>query len=109
MSVKPIDVTVPQVADRRGRHRVAAVVDGRRVWFESADVRLADATEAFGAALLVPALHAGRPLRLAGPVCDEWATNLARLTDEFRRLWYPAAARPLTVPAGSGASLTAAA
>jgi hypothetical protein len=101
MSVKPVDVTVPQAADRRGRHRVAAVVDGRRVWFESADLRLAAASEAFGAALLVPALHAGRPLRLAGPVCAEWATNLARLTDEFRRLWYPAAPRPLTVPAAT--------
>jgi hypothetical protein len=96
--VKPVDVTVPQVADRRGRHRVSAVVDGRRVWFESADVPLAAASEALGAALLVPALHAGRPLRLAGPVCDAWAANLGRLTDEFRRLWYPAAPRPLAVP-----------
>ena len=98
--MKPVDVTVPQRADRRGRHRVSAVVDGRRVWYESTDVRLADASEAFGAALIVPALHAGRPLRLAGPVCDEWTMNLARLSDEFRRLWYPAAPRPLTVPAG---------
>ena len=99
--MKPVEVTVPQVAGFRGRQRVSALVDGRSVWFESIDVRLAAASEAFGAALLVPALHAGRPLRLAGPVCEEWATNFARLTNEFRRLWYPAAPRPLTVPAAT--------
>ena len=97
--MNPVDVTVPQVAGFRGRQRVSALVDGRSVWFESTDVQLAAASEAFGAALLVPALHAGRPLRLAGGVCEEWATNFARLTNEFRRLWYPAAARPLAVPA----------
>lgn len=95
-----IDVSPPRRVSSRNSCRVEANVDGRPLWFESSDGPLAAATEAFGAALLVPALHAGRPLRLAGPVCDLWAMNLGRLTDEFRKLWYPAAPRPLVVPAG---------
>lgn len=94
-----IDVAPVRCSERCGRYRVEAKVDGQPLWFESSDAPLAAAVEAFGAALLVPALHAGRPLRLAGPVCDRWATNLARLTDEFRRLWYPDGPRPLVVPA----------
>ncbi len=96
---RPIDVAVPRAAGRGGRSRVVAEVDGRKVWFESADLPLAAASEAFGAALLIPALHAGRPLRLAGGVDDQWAANLARLTDEFRQLWYADAPRPIAVPA----------
>ena len=97
-ALQPIDVSVPRAAQRRGMHRAMAVVDGRTIWFESPDLPLAAASEAFGAALVVPALHAGRPLRLAGPACEDWGANLARLTDEFRRLWYPDAPRPLVVP-----------
>ena len=99
-ATQAIDVSPPRCVSSRNGHRVEATVDGRTVWFESPDAPLATATEAFGAAIVVPALHAGRPLRLAGPVCDLWATNLARLTDAFRDLWYPAAARPLVVPIG---------
>ena len=96
---RPIDVATPRLTMRRGAHRVSATVAGRTVWFESFDLPLAAASEAFGAALLLPALHAGRPLRLAGPVCETWGANLARLTDAFRDLWYPEAPRPLVVPA----------
>ena len=94
----PIDVSAPRTASRRGRQRVEAIVDGRRVWFASDDAALAPATEAFGAALLVPALGAGRPLRLAGPVCPTWAANLQRLADAFGQLWYPDSPRPVVVP-----------
>jgi hypothetical protein len=96
---KAIDVSLPRCGGANRRHRVEASVDGRRIWFESGDVPLEAAAEAFGAALLVPSLHAGRPLRLAGPVCATWSANLARLTDEFHTLWYPAGPRPLVVPA----------
>lgn len=72
-------------------------VDGRTTWFESRDVPIAASHEAFGSALLVPALHSGRALRIEGPVCEGWAANMQRLTDEFRRLWYPDHARPLIV------------
>jgi hypothetical protein len=96
--LRPVDVAEPQASGRGDRCRLAAKVDGRSVWFESRDLPLAASSEAFGAALLVAALHAGRPLRLAGVVCETWAANLARLTDEFRSLWYPDAPRPLAVP-----------
>ena len=93
-----IDVTPVQRRLRAGRHRVIASVDGRPVWFDSPDTPLAAAAEAYGSALLVPAMHAGRPLRLADPVNEAWGVNLAALTNEWRHLWYPAAPRPLVVP-----------
>jgi hypothetical protein len=102
---RPIDVALPSACRHGPGHRAVAMVDGHAVWFDSTEWPLAAASEAFGAAFLVPALHAGRPLRLAGPVCGQWAVNLARLTDEFRRLWYPAAPRPLVVPERRTASV----
>lgn len=96
---RAIDVSPPRCVVAHRGHRVEASVDGRQIWFESRELPLDAAAEAFGAALLVPALHAGRPLRLEGDVCDSWSANLARLTAAFRALWYPAAPRPLVVPA----------
>jgi len=106
---QPIDVPQPQATTRGRRRGVSAVVAGRAVWFTARecrdtaaakhrDVPLVAAPEAFGSALLVPALAAGRPLRLAGSPCETWAANLMRLTEAFRTLWYPAAAGPLVVP-----------
>lgn len=86
---------------------VVARVGGRRLWFASADAPLAASAEAFGTALLVPALHAGRPLALRTPACPIWVGNLAPLTAAFRDLWYPTAAAPRLV-AGSGAAAAAA-
>jgi hypothetical protein len=106
---QPIDVTQPQATTRGQQGGVSAVVAGRAVWFTARecrdttpakhrDVPLVAAPEAFGSALLVPALAAGRPLRLAGSPCETWAANLMRLTEACRTLWYPAAAGPLVVP-----------
>ena len=81
ISPLPIDVTLPRVSRRHGRCRVDATIAGRRVWFDSADSELRASSEAFAAAMLVPALQAGRPLRLAGGACEIWAARLARLTD----------------------------
>ena len=100
---RPIDVAVPRLSRRGGTHRVAATVDGRRMWFESADTPLVESSEAFGAAFLLAALHAGRPLRLAGRACETWASQAGGLTDAFRSRWYPDAPRPLLVP-GRGAA-----
>jgi hypothetical protein len=86
-----------------GRHRVIASVDGSPVWFDSPDTPLAAVSEAYGSALLVPAMHAGRPLRLADPVNETWGARLAALTNEWRHLWYPAAhATPRTAAGGGG-------
>lgn len=89
-----VEVGQPQ----RDGQRVSARIDGRTVFFATPDSALAPAAEAFGSAFLVPALHAGRALRLHAPVCDVWADNLAPLTDAFRGLWYPDAPRPLVTP-----------
>ncbi len=79
-------------------HRVRCAVDGRTIWFESDDLPLEPSLEAFGSALLVPALHSGRVLRMEGPCCAQWAANMQVLTQEFRRLWYRGHPRPLIVP-----------
>jgi len=77
---------------------VTATIDGRETWFTSRDIDLVPAPEAFGSAFLVPALHAGRTLRLQTPVCDVWAGNLAPLTKAFAELWYADAQAPLVTP-----------
>ena len=90
-----IDVASPRHCRRGSLSRVETKVDGRTIWFESDDIPLDASLEAFGSALLVPSLHSGRALRIEGPLCERWATNVQRVTDEFRRLWYPDHARPL--------------
>lgn len=60
-------------------------------------MELAAAPEAFGSALLVPALRAGRLLR-AGAACAEWTHHLPALTAAFRDLWYPDAPGAVALP-----------
>jgi hypothetical protein len=93
-----ITVRRPHAFRTRRGSRVTALVDGRSVWFESNDAMLVAATEAFGASLVVPAMHAGRPLHLEGTACETWATNLRPLSDMVRGLWYPDASQPHAVP-----------
>lgn len=92
-----IDVAHLRHSRRGSLSRVDAKVDGRAIWFESQDMTLDVSREAFGSALLVPSLHSGRALRMEGPLCEQWASNIQRSTDEFRRLWYPDHARPLII------------
>ena len=64
------------VVSRDGReNRVEVEVDGAPIWFASADAELCPSPEAFGSALLIPALHAGRRLSLAEPVDALWRRN----------------------------------
>ena len=93
-SPSALAVGVPAV--RGGR--VTARVGGRDAWFESADRRLAPAAEAFAAAFLVPALHAGLPLDVAAPVCADWAAAQPRLVATLRDLWYPSAVDTSALP-----------
>ena len=74
---------------------VTATVAGRRVWFRSDAAPLTAASEAFGAAFLVPAMHASRPLALRQQACPTWTGHLAPLTAAFRDLWYPEAPEPI--------------
>ena len=93
-----VEVAPPRHSVSRGMSSVAATVDGRKVWFASRDIDLAPAPEAFGAAFLVPALHASRSLHIQAPVCDTWAGNLQALTRAFQRLWYPHARATHVLP-----------
>lgn len=91
-------IDAPRIHVRGDGRRVTARVAGRDVWFESADAPLAGSGEAFGTALLIPAMRAGRSLTVDGPVCATWATNLGPLTAAFRNLWYPDAPAPRVTP-----------
>ena len=106
-SAEAVTVGPPALRALPAAQSVVARVAGRRLWFASADAPLAASAEAFGTALLVPALHAGRQLALRTAACPIWVGNLAPLTAAFRDLWYPAAPAP-HVAAGSGAPPAAA-
>jgi len=100
-NLRPSSPTIVSAAPRRRdtarASRVDMLVDGRRVWFESADAALAPAPEAFGSALFVPAMRARRLLH-AGDCCAEWTSHLPSLTAAFRDLWYPDAPGAVALP-----------
>jgi len=81
----------PVTLERSGsRCRVAADVGGVPTWFESDDVELAPAAEAFGSAFLIPALHHRARLRLADPVDPAWREHAGTLVALLRSWWrYP--------------------
>jgi hypothetical protein len=86
------DIKVSNVRASSGyvSHRVTADVDGVPLWYESDEVELSPAPEAFGAALLLPALHRGRRLSFDAPVCPAWLSNVGRLMKVWRGWWgYP--------------------
>jgi hypothetical protein len=70
--------------------RISAVVNGRQIWFESSEAELSPSPEAFGSALLIPAMHARLPLAIEQSVCAAWANNLRHVADMAARWWnYP--------------------
>ena len=81
------------VVERRGDEHVAtADVDGVPVWFSSADVALTAGGEAFGSALLIPALHAGEELRIDTRTDRRWRANATRAAELVAGWWgYPEA------------------
>lgn len=73
-----------------GLYRVEADVAGTPLWFESPDLPLAAAPEAFAGPLLLPALARRQGLHVTDPVCSTWHSHLSPLLDYFRRWWdYP--------------------
>ncbi len=70
--------------------RISAAVNGRQMWFESGDVDLIPSPEAFGSAMLIPAMHANLPLAIDQKVCAVWAGNIGHVMDVTSRWWnYP--------------------
>ena len=68
-------------------NRVSADVDGIPLWFESDDVNLAVAPEAFGSALLLVSLHHRRKLVIDAPVSATWIENIQKLFPIWRDWW----------------------
>jgi hypothetical protein len=67
--------------------RISAGVNGRQIWFESGDADLLASPEAFGSALLIPAMHAKVALAIDHGVCAVWAENIRRIMDIASRWW----------------------
>ena len=68
-------------------NRVSADVDGISLWFESDDLNLAAAPEAFGSALLLVSLHHRRKLVIDAPVSATWVGNIRKLFPIWRDWW----------------------
>ena len=70
--------------------RVTADVDGAPLWFETSDLEWTPAPEALASALLIPALHHRRRLRLSEPLDEVWSGNAVQLLAILRGWWgYP--------------------
>jgi hypothetical protein len=87
MPAPPVRIEVPRGSGRATASRVEANVDGVSVWFESDDVPLAPAPEAWASAFLIPALHVRRPLDIEAAMDPQWAANAARLARRACRDW----------------------
>lgn len=73
-----------------GVYRVRADAGGASLWFESSDIELRPAPEAFGCALLIPALQQGRSLTIDAEVDAKWLSNVEQLLGIFHQWWgYP--------------------
>ncbi len=82
MRISPITKVFDQ-----GVHRVCADVDGEPLWFESADVALSPSPEAFGSAMLLPALARGENLTLEDPISSIWRSNIRQSLFTFKEWW----------------------
>ncbi|MCW5968247.1 MAG: hypothetical protein KIT57_07015 [Blastocatellales bacterium] len=90
MNAAELEIGAIRSERQSGHWRIVADVAGQPIWFESADPVLSCVTEGFGSAMLIPALHEARRLRLPGSVSREWRQNIARLLPVLSEWWqYP--------------------
>lgn len=74
--------------EQEGRtSRVSIELNGLAIWFESDDVVLEPAIEAFAGALLLPSLYHGVDLRIETPVDAEWLAQIQHLYQIYREWW----------------------
>lgn len=70
--------------------RVSADVNGRELWFESADTRLEPTAEAFAGAMVVPALKFGSDISIDETLDAAWLNNVRQILKMYREWWgYP--------------------
>ncbi len=80
-------VDTPTLTDGDGVSRVTAEVEGAPIWFESADLALTPAPEAWGSALLIAAAARGEALTLAGAVDERWRDGTAGALALAQQWW----------------------
>lgn len=87
MQAKAVLISKPQATNHHGNHRVTAIVAGHEVWFASRELPLQASMEAYGSALLIPALYHGARLRLKETVCPTWSAGAAGATRLANQWW----------------------
>jgi hypothetical protein len=70
-----------------GVHHVSADIDGLPLWFESPDLELGPAPEAFASAMLIPALSKGESVVLEEACDAQWRTNVETLQQVVCEWW----------------------
>lgn len=96
---KKLTISAPRQAGGAGASRVTADVCGHEVWFESEDVELRAAPEAFGSAFLIPGLALGRRMAIEGEVDAAWLANVENIVRTARKWWRFPALMPEARPA----------
>jgi hypothetical protein len=94
----PIVLVTDIVATHQnGVNRVSANAGGAPLWFESSDIDLRPAPEAFGSALLIPSLNNGSSLTIDNPVSGKWLSNIEQLLDFYHEWWGYRRLMPVTL------------
>jgi hypothetical protein len=91
---KTIVIEQPSALSCNGMHRAQAMVNDVPLWFETKDVPLRPAPEAFVLCLLVSSLHHQRPMECAAPVCPDFAGGIDQIIRLFASWWNYAPLRP---------------
>jgi hypothetical protein len=76
-----------KTADEQDARRVSADVDGEPLWFESKDLQLSPAPEAYASAMLIPALDRGEALMIDDALNETWLSNVRQLLPIFQEWW----------------------
>lgn len=80
-------VGTPSLTNTGGVSRVVADVEGTALWFESTDILLTPAPEAWGSALLLAAAARGEALTLNGVVDERWRAGTAEVLTLAQQWW----------------------
>lgn len=98
-----LSIGAPRRAGDPGRSRVEAEVDGETVWFESPDLDLVPAPEAWASAFLIPGLAHRVPLAVEAPLDPVWRAGVSELLGVLRGWWRYPALEPRSPAAGGSA------
>ena len=82
-----IEVGMPRASEVKGSSRVEADVDGEPLWFESPDVALDPAPEAFACAVIPLAATRDARLKFAAPLDPALIANVPAVLNIMRKWW----------------------